>query len=197
MEQQPGSRLTVNSTSPHGPVETSSPIHLVLPADSVHFATLKAGQQVLLHGKIYTARDAAHLRFITLLEQGQPLPISLSGETIFYTGPSPTPPGQIIGSCGPTTASRMDRFTPPLLNLGLKGMIGKGPRSAEVIESMKTNQGVYFYAFGGCGALYAQRIRSREVVCFEDLGPEAVHLLEVANFPVVVGIDSLGNSVFS
>jgi len=176
--------------------EGSGIIHVNLPADVNQFKELRAGDQVYLHGSLYTARDAAHLRFMNLLKEGKGLPISLVREVIFYTGPSPTPPGHIIGSCGPTTAGRMDRFTPALFELGLAGTLGKGPRSQEVIESMVTHSGVYFYAFGGCGALYAQRISSREVVCFEDLGPEAVHRLEVFDFPVIVGIDSLGQSVF-
>ncbi len=171
-------------------------IQLTLPEDVCQFSRLRAGQMVLVKGVLLTARDAAHARLIHLLDNREPLPVDLAGQTIYYTGPTPTPQGKIIGSCGPTTSGRMDGFTPHLLRHGLRGMIGKGPRSPEVIRAIQETQAVYFYAFGGCGALYAQRVQAVEVVGFADLGPEAMYRLQVENFPLVVGVDSLGNSIF-
>ena len=160
-------------------------------------AQLQAGEEVLISGTIYSARDQAHKRLIELLDSGDPLPLEIGGACIYYMGPAPTPPGQIIGSCGPTTASRMDAFTPQLLEQGLTGIIGKGNRSEEVRQSVAKNRAVYFYAYGGCGALYAESIISVKTVAFEDLGPEAIRELEVKNFPAVVAIDSRGESAFS
>ncbi|MCP4294321.1 MAG: Fe-S-containing hydro-lyase [Proteobacteria bacterium] len=158
--------------------------------------TLKAGDEVLLSGTIYSARDQAHKRLFELMEKGEDFPVDLRGETVFYMGPAPTPEGKIIGSCGPTTAYRMDPFAPALLDYGLIGMIGKGNRSTEVVDAVKRNSGVFFYAYGGCGALYAGKIKKNEPAAFEDLGPEAIYKLEVEDFPVVVAIDCSGNNIY-
>ena len=177
-------------------VAAGSPRRITVPDDVGVFGDLRAGEQVLMSGVIFTARDAAHARLLTLVEADAPLPVELRGQTVYYTGPTPTPEGKIIGSCGPTTAGRMDAFTPTLLRLGLRGMIGKGPRSAEVIEAIRETGSVYFYAFGGCGALYAKKVRSVETVAFDDLGPEAIYRLVIADFPLVVAIDTLGDGIF-
>lgn len=157
---------------------------------------LKAGDRVLLHGVIYTGRDAAHKRLIDMLEKGQDLPLELEGQVIYYVGPCPAKPGRVIGSAGPTTSGRMDAYTPQLLERGLKGMIGKGIRSSEVIEAIKGNKAVYFAAIGGAGALLAEAIKEANVLAFEDLGPEAIYQLRVENFPVTVVIDSEGNDLY-
>ena len=167
-----------------------------LPLTDDIIRSLKTGDEVFLTGTIFSARDQAHKRLFELLEKGEDFPIALKGETVFYMGPAPTPDGKIIGSCGPTTAYRMDPFAPALLDYGLKGMIGKGPRSREVTEAVIRNRGIYFYAYGGCGALYAGKIKKNELVAFEDLGPEAIYKLEVEDFPVVVAIDSTGNNIY-
>jgi len=145
---------------------------------------------------IYTGRDAAHKRLVELLEQGKELPVDLTDGIIYYVGPAPAQPGQVIGSAGPTTSYRMDAYAPALLDLGLKGMIGKGKRSAEVVESMKKNDAIYFGAIGGCGALLAKCIKKAEVVAYEDLGAEAIRRLEVENLPLTVIIDSEGNNQY-
>ena len=150
---------------------------------------LRAGDSILLTGTIYTARDAAHGRLINLLNEGKELPINLKDEIIYYVGPTPEKPGQVIGSAGPTTSSRMDKYTPLLLENGLKGMIGKGKRSKEVIESMHTNNAVYFAAIGGAGALLSKCIKKAEIIAYDDLGTEAIRKLEVENLPVIVVID--------
>ncbi|TVR51096.1 MAG: TRZ/ATZ family protein [Spirochaetaceae bacterium] len=178
------------------PGTAGSPRQITVPDDLGVFGNLRAGEQVLLSGVILTARDAAHARLFKLIEAGEPLPVELRGQTVYYTGPTPTPEGRIIGSCGPTTAGRMDVFTPTLLRLGLRGMIGKGPRSPDVIEAIRETGSVYFYAFGGCGALYAKKVRSVETVAFEDLGPEAIYRLVIAEFPLVVAIDTHGDGIF-
>ncbi len=157
---------------------------------------LRAGDYVYLSGTIYTARDAAHQRMAEALAEGGELPVDLRDAVIYYMGPSPAREGQVIGSAGPTTASRMDRYTPALLDLGLKAMIGKGKRSAEVVEAMVRNQSVYFAAVGGAGAIISKCIRKAEVICYEDLGTEAVRKLEVENFPMVVVIDAQGNNLY-
>jgi fumarate hydratase subunit beta len=154
--------------------------------------SLKAGDEIRITGVIYTARDAAHKKICELLAQGNPLPIELKNQIIYYTGPAPTPPGYAIGSCGPTTSYRMDRYTPTLLDLGLRGMIGKGRRSQEVIDSIVKNTAVYFSAEGGCGALLANYVKTCQVVAFPELGTEAIHRLEVENFPVSVFCDCTG-----
>lgn len=154
--------------------------------------TLNAGDEIRLTGVIYTARDAAHKRLCELLAAGKPLPVDLTDQIIYYTGPAPTPPGHAIGSCGPTTSYRMDRYTPALLDQGLRGMIGKGRRSPEVIDAIISHTAVYFSAEGGCGALLANYVKTCEVVAFPDLGTEAIHRLEVADFPVTVFCDCTG-----
>jgi len=170
-----------------------SALQISNPISEHDLAKLKAGDRVLLNGTIYTARDAAHKRMTDALNKGEELPFDIAGQTIYYVGPTPAKPGQIIGSAGPTTSGRMDKFTPALLDLGLKGMIGKGYRSTEVIESMKKNKAVYFAAIGGSGALIARTIQSMEVIAYEDLGPEAIYKLTIKDFPAVVIIDSEGN----
>ena len=158
---------------------------------------LKAGDSVLITGALYTARDAAHKRFIDLIRAGKPLPVDLEGQIIYYCGPTPAAPGKVIGSAGPTTSGRMDRFTPILLEkTKVKGMIGKGDRSPEVIAAMKTMCAVYFAAIGGAGALLSTFIKKSEIVCWEDLGAEAVYRLTVEKFPVVVAIDCEGNNIY-
>ncbi|WP_423798473.1 Fe-S-containing hydro-lyase [Neobacillus sp. SAB-20_R2A] len=170
-----------------------SAIHITNPISEQELLKLKAGDRVFLSGTIYTARDAAHKRMFEALQKGEELPFDVAGQTIYYVGPTPAKPGAVIGSAGPTTSGRMDKYTPVLLELGLKGMIGKGYRSEEVIESMKKNKAVYFAAIGGSGALIAKTIQSVEVVAYEDLGPEAIYKLTISNFPAVVIIDSEGN----
>lgn len=156
--------------------------------------SLKAGDYVYLTGTIYTARDAAHKRMQEALERGEQLPFDLKGNVIYYMGPSPAREGRSIGSAGPTTASRMDKYTPNLLDLGLGAMIGKGKRTQAVIDAMVRNQAVYFAAVGGAGALLSKCIVKSEVVAYEDLGTEAIRKLEVKDFPVIVVIDSEGNN---
>lgn len=158
---------------------------------------LKAGDKVLISGTLYTARDAAHKRFIELINQGKDLPFDIKGQIIYYTGPTPAKPGMIIGSCGPTTSSRMDSYTPQLLEMGLKGMIGKGSRGKEVIEAIKRYKAVYFLAVGGAGALISKTIKKAEIIAFPELGPEAVRRLEVEDFPAIVAIDCYGGDIFS
>ena len=157
---------------------------------------LRAGQQCLLSGVIYTARDAAHKRLTEALDRGEELPMDLRGAVIYYVGPTPARPGQVIGSAGPTTSGRMDAYAPRLLALGQTGMIGKGSRSGEVVEAMKRCGAVYFGATGGCGALLASCVRSCRCIAYEDLGPEAIYRLEVEDFPVTVVIDTLGNDLY-
>lgn len=158
---------------------------------------LRAGQNIFLSGTIYTARDAAHKRLTAMLEKGEPLPFPMKGSVIYYAGPTPTPEGLPIGSCGPTTSSRMDVFAPRFLDLGLVAMIGKGNRSREVCAAIERNNAVYLCALGGAGALAAKAVRSLEVVAFEDLGCESIKRLEVEKFPLIVGIDCVGGSLFS
>lgn len=159
-------------------------------------ASLKAGDYVFLTGTIYTARDAAHKRMQETLDAGEALPFDIRGNMIYYMGPSPAREGRPIGSAGPTTASRMDKYTPALLDLGLGGMIGKGKRSQAVIDAVVRNGSVYFAAVGGAGALLSQRIKSSQVIAYDDLGTEAIRKLEVENFPVIVVIDSAGNNLY-
>lgn len=157
---------------------------------------LKSGDYVYITGTIYTARDAAHKRMYEALENGESIPMELEHNIIYYMGPSPAQAGRIIGSAGPTTASRMDKYTPSLLDLGLKGMIGKGKRSEAVKASIVKNGAVYFAAVGGAGALLSKCILSSEVIAYDDLGTEAIRKLEVENFPVIVVIDSEGNNLY-
>lgn len=158
--------------------------------------SLRAGDYVYLTGTIYTARDAAHKRMREALENGEPLPFDVRDNVIYYMGPSPARDGRPIGSAGPTTASRMDKYAPELLDLGLKGMIGKGKRSDEVREAIVRNGAVYFAAVGGAGALLSRSITSSEVVAYDDLGTEAIRRLTIENFPVIVVIDSQGNNLY-
>ena len=169
---------------------------LTLPLTIEKVEMLKAGDIVQITGTIYTARDAAHARLVEWIHEGKDLPFDLQDSVIYYVGPTPTKPGAIIGSAGPTTSYRMDSYAPALLDLGLKGMIGKGNRSEDVIKSMKKSGAVYFAAVGGAGALLAQHIKRSEVIAFEDLGAEAIHQLAVEDFPVIVAIDCHGKSLF-
>ncbi len=157
---------------------------------------LNAGDYVYITGTVYTARDAAHKRMYDALERGEKFPLDMENNIIYYMGPSPAREGRPIGSAGPTTASRMDKYAPALLDLGLKGMIGKGKRSNEVKDAIVRNGSVYFAAVGGAGALLAQSIKSSEVIAYDDLGTEAIRKLEVENFPVIVVIDAKGNDLY-
>ena len=170
--------------------------HITTPLTAEKTRELRAGDNVLISGVIYTGRDAAHKRLVELVAEGKELPVDLKDQIIYYVGPAPAKPGQAIGSAGPTTSYRMDAYAPTLLNLGLKGMIGKGKRSDEVVESMIKNEAVYFGAIGGAGALLSKCIKKAEVVCYEDLGAEAIRRLEVENLPAVVIIDSQGNNLY-
>ena len=168
-------------------------IKLSIPFKDESYLNLKAGDRVLLSGTLYAARDAAHKRMVEALKRGEALPIDIRGQVIYYVGPTPAKPGHAIGSAGPTTSSRMDAYTPALLELGLKGMIGKGYRSREVIDSIRKHKAVYFAAIGGTGALLARSIKEVEVLAYEDLGPEAIRRLVIENFPAVVIHDAKGN----
>jgi len=166
------------------------------PLSQKEISGLKTGDAVLLSGIIYTARDQAHQRLAQALKSGKKLPIGLKDEVIYYCGPTRTPPDKVIGSCGPTTSSRMDVFTPALLKKGLAGMIGKGVRSREVTAAIKKYQAVYFLAFAGCGALLSKYVKSSRCVAYPELGPEAIYRLEVKDFPLIVAIDSRGRSIY-
>jgi fumarate hydratase subunit beta len=157
---------------------------------------LKAGEEVLLSGTVFTARDVAHKRIVDLIKKGRGVPLPLKGAIIYYAGPTPARPGRAIGSCGPTTSSRMDPFTIPLLELGLAGMIGKGERGEEVRRAIKRHKAVYFLATGGIGAYLSTKVKKAKPILFRELGPEAVYKLEVADFPLIVGIDSRGNDIY-
>ena len=170
--------------------------YIKAPIDDEVVNSLKAGDYVYITGTIYTARDAAHKRMYEAINNGESIPFELKNNIIYYLGPSPAREGQVIGSAGPTTSSRMDKYTPLLLEHGLKGMIGKGKRSNEVIKSMHKNNAVYFAAIGGAGALLSKCITSSEVVAYEDLGTEAIRKLTVENFTVIVVIDSEGNNLY-
>ncbi|OGX40702.1 MAG: fumarate hydratase [Omnitrophica WOR_2 bacterium RIFCSPLOWO2_01_FULL_41_12] len=158
---------------------------------------LKVGEKINFSGILYTARDQAHKRLAEAIKKNKKLPIDLRGQIIYYCGPTKTPQGKIIGSCGPTTSSRMDEFTPILLKAGLKGMIGKGSRSKEVIAAIKKYKGVYFLTYAGCGALLSRYVKKAKPVAYKDLGPEAIYRLEVQDFPLIVGIDSQGRSIYA
>ncbi len=170
--------------------------HITAPISREDAKSLKAGDYVYLTGTIYTARDAAHKRMQEAINKGEPLPFDISGNMIYYMGPSPAREGRPIGSAGPTTASRMDKYTPTLLDMGMGGMIGKGKRSQEVKEAIIRNGAVYFAAIGGAGALLSKRILSSEVIAYEDLGAEAIRKLEIKDFPVIVVIDSEGRNLY-
>jgi fumarate hydratase subunit beta len=166
------------------------------PLEKNQIQKLKAGEKVVVSGLIYTARDQAHKRLTEAISRGKKLPIDLNNQIIYYCGPTKTPQGRIIGSCGPTTASRMDEFTPALLKKGLKGMIGKGTRSKQVVESIKKYKAAYFVTYAGCGALLSKYVKKTKPVAYKDLGPEAIYKLEVKEFPLIVAIDCAGRSVF-
>lgn len=157
---------------------------------------LHAGDFVFITGTIYTARDAAHKRMYEAIKNGENLPVDMENNIIYYMGPSPAREGRVIGSAGPTTASRMDKYAPQLLDMGLKGMIGKGKRSKEVIDVIKRNNAVYFASIGGAGALLSKSIKKSTVIAYDDLGTEAIRMLEVENFPAIVVIDCDGNSLY-
>jgi len=171
-------------------------IKLSPPLTDADVEQLHAGDRVLVTGVLYTARDAAHKRLMDLLAAGQPLPVDFRGQILYYVGPSPAPPGRVIGAAGPTTSYRMDSYTPTMLGLGLKAMIGKGKRSPEVKAAMQTHKAVYLGATGGAGALISQRIKEAQVVAFPELGPEAIHRLVVEDFPSIVINDCQGGDLF-
>lgn len=173
-----------------------SPVEKRLTTADLLSAGLKAGHRVLLSGTVYTARDAAHKRFMELLDNGEPLPFSIEGAVIFYAGPTPARSGHPVGSCGPTTSSRMDPYTPRLLDLGLAAIIGKGDRSPAVYDALRRNGSLYLCAVGGAGALLAQCITNAEEIAFPDLGCESVKRFTIKDMPLFVGIDSDGGTVF-
>ena len=166
------------------------------PLSDEDIMNLKIGDRVQITGKILTGRDSAHKRLYELIKKGQPLPVDITGQIIYYVGPAPAKPGQVIGSAGPTTSYRMDPYAPLLMEHGLKGMIGKGVRSQDVREAMKKYKAVYFAATGGAGALIAKNIKAARIVAYEDLGPEAVRELEVEDFPVIVANDAYGGDLY-
>ena len=169
---------------------------ITLPITDEDIKNLKAGDSVLLSGSIITGRDAAHKRLYELIQKGEKLPVDIKGELIYYVGPAPAKPGYAVGPAGPTSSYRMDKYAPSLLDLGLKGMIGKGARNKEVVDAIVRNKGVYLVAIGGAAALIAKIIKSEEILCYEDLGTEAVRRYEVEDFPCIVAIDSNGNNVY-
>lgn len=169
---------------------------ITLPITDEDIKNLKAGDSVLLTGSIITGRDAAHKRLYELIQKGEKLPVDIKGELIYYVGPAPAKPGYAVGPAGPTSSYRMDKYAPLLLDLGLKGMIGKGARNKEVVDAIVRNKGVYLVAIGGAAALIAKSIKSEEILCYEDLGTEAVRRYEVEDFPCIVAIDSNGNNVY-
>jgi fumarate hydratase subunit beta len=166
------------------------------PLSDADVESLAAGDRVRITGVLYTARDAAHARLFPLIERRQPLPIDVTGQVIYYTGPSPARPGDVVGAIGPTTASRMDKFTPALLQLGLKGTIGKGYRGQAVKDALQRYKSVYFGAIGGAGAVLSRFVRKLEIVAYEDLGPEAIRRLEVEGFPAIVINDAHGGDLY-
>ena len=171
-------------------------VYLTTPLTDEMVSSLEIGDKVFLSGVIYTARDAAHKRLIDLLDAGKPLPFDLKGQVIYYVGPSPAKPGGVIGAAGPTTSYRMDPYAPRLMELGLKGMIGKGKRAPAVKESMVKYKAVYFGATGGAGALISRTIKAAEVIAYEELGPEAIRRMVVENFPAVVINDTQGRDLY-
>ena len=171
--------------------------HIEVPFNKKVSESLNAGDYVYLSGTLYVARDAAHKRMIEALDRGEKLPFDIEDQTIYYMGPSPERPGKVIGSAGPTTASRMDKYAPRLMDLGMTGMIGKGKRTKEVADSMKKNSVTYFAAVGGAGALLSKCIVSSEVVAYDDLGTEAIRKLSVIDFPAIVVMDCHGNCLYS
>lgn len=171
-------------------------IRLNAPITREESKSLRAGDYVYLTGTIYTARDAAHERMYQTINNGEKLPVDLNGQIVYYLGPTPARPGKVIGSAGPTTASRMDKYAPKLLDMGLIGMIGKGKRTVEVLDAVKRNGAVYLAAVGGAGALLSKCIKKAEVVAYDDLGTEAIRRLEVEDLPVIVVADCVGNNLY-
>lgn len=171
--------------------------HITTPVSDDVIAELRAGDSIYITGYLYTGRDSAHKKLIDLVDQGQELPIDVKGQLIYYVGPTPARPGKVIGSAGPTTSYRMDSFAPTLHRLGLKGTIGKGQRSEEVRESLKTNKGVYLAAVGGAGALISKSIVEAEVIAYPELGPEAIRRVKVENFPCIVINDMYGGDLYA
>lgn len=171
-------------------------LEIFTPLDKDTVSKLKCGDKVLITGKIFTARDAAHKRMIESLKKGERLPVDFENQIIYYAGPTPAKPGRVIGSCGPTTSCRMDAYAPELIELGLTGMIGKGERDKNVIDAMKKHKAVYLGAIGGAGALIAESVEAAEVVAYDDLGTEAIRCLTVREFPAIVVIDCEGNSLY-
>ena len=169
---------------------------ITAPISKEDVAGLHAGDYVYISGTIYSARDAAHKRMFEAMEKGEELPIDLTDNVIYYLGPTPAKPNQVIGSAGPTTASRMDKYTPKILDRGLNGMIGKGKRSKDIIDAIVRNKAVYFAAVGGAGALLSKCIKKSEVIAYDDLGTEAIRKMEVEDFPAIVVIDSEGNNLY-
>ncbi len=171
-------------------------LRITTPITKDMISSLKAGDEVLINGTIYAARDAAHKKMIEALDEGEGLPVDIRDQIIYYVGPCPAKPGKVIGPAGPTTSGRMDAYAPRLIQLGLGGLIGKGARSKEVIDAMASNKAVYFGATGGAGALIARCVSAQEVIAYPELGPEAFRRLEVVDFPAVVIIDSKGNNLY-
>ena len=169
---------------------------ITLPLTDEQIDTLKAGDSVLLTGTMITGRDAAHKRLYELVQKGEALPVEINGETIYYVGPAPAKPGYAVGPAGPTSSYRMDKYAPVLLDLGLKGMVGKGARNQDVIDAIIRNHAVYFAAIGGAAALIAKSIKKTEPICYEDLGTESVRRYYVEDFPCIVAIDAQGNNVY-
>lgn len=194
IEQSKDSLSVDQSGDQSGAVTTGRELKLPLTKEVIN--SLKAGDLIYLTGSLYTGRDAAHKRMSEMLSRGEKLPIEVEGEVIYYAGPCPPKPGEAIGSVGPTTASRMDAYSPQLIAAGLVAMIGKGSRSQEVIEAIKRHNGIYFAAIGGVAALMGKCVITAEVVAFEDLGPEAIRRLEVKKLPLIVAIDSTGKSLY-
>ncbi len=174
----------------------SAPVRITPPLSEEAARRLTAGTPVRISGILYAARDAAHKRLVAALDRGEPLPVDLRGAIIYYVGPTPGAPGQVVGAAGPTTSYRMDAYAPRLIALGLRGMIGKGDRSPAVIEGMKRHGAVYFAATGGAGALLAKCITASRVIAYEDLGPEALREMTVQEFPAIVAIDAAGSSLY-
>ena len=170
--------------------------HITTPLTADTVKTLRAGDVVRITGPVYTARDAAHKRMTEALAAGKPLPFDITGQIVYYVGPSPTKPGEVVGSAGPTTSGRMDKYTPTLIEKGMRGMIGKGSRSKEVIDACVKHGAVYFVAVGGAAAVISQSIKGEEMIAYEDLGPEAIRRYEVEDFPAIVCIDAEGNDFY-
>jgi fumarate hydratase subunit beta len=177
-------------------VQLEQEMKLTTPLSDEIVSTLHAGDRIEITGTIFVARDAAHKRMVEALDRGETLPADLTGQIVYYMGPSPTKPGHVIGSAGPTTSGRMDRYAPRLIEIGLKGMIGKGLRAAPVKDAIKKYKAVYFAATGGAAALIAQRIKKAQVIAYEELGAEALQKLEVENFPVIVVNDMYGGDAY-